>query len=337
MLEIVTPGLYSTVQDRGRAGYYAMGIPPSGAMDLFAHDVGNALVGNSTSAATIEVTFLGPTITFREFSLIAVTGADVEVTLDGERIPMWMSQVVRAGQTMRFGTMRAGARTYISVRGGVEVPLVMESRSTYAASGLGGHHGRTLQSGDTLPVGDLVAAGSRRLGGVEVPDELRPTYRSQQEIRVVPGLCDYRLTGEAVENLYSTPYEVTTESNRTGCRFSGEPLGFVDRLAPFGAGSDPSNVVNLGYPIGSIQAPGGAELICLHRDAVTGGGYATVGTVISADLDVIAQAKAPDKLMFQPVTIELALAERTTRSRRFARIQELAAQEYARPITYCIF
>ena len=160
MLEIVTPGLYSTVQDRGRAGYYAMGIPPSGAMDLFAHDAANALVGNSTSAATIELTFMGPTITFREFSLIAVTGAEVEVTLDGERIPLWMSQVVRAGQTLHFGSMNAGARAYIAVRGGVEVPLVMESRSTYVASGLGGHLGRTLQAGDSLPVGELAAAGT---------------------------------------------------------------------------------------------------------------------------------------------------------------------------------
>jgi allophanate hydrolase len=119
---------------------------------------------------------------------------------------------------------------------------------------------------------------------------------------------------------------VTNESNRTGYRFAGEPLGFVDRVAPFGAGSDPSNVVNLGYPLGSIQAPGGTELICLLRDAVTGGGYATVGTVISVDLDMIAQAKAPDQVMFQPVTIELALAERTTHSLRLERIQELVSE-----------
>ena len=143
---------------------------------------------------------------------------------------------------------------------------------------------------------------------------------------MVPGLCDYRLTGQAVENLYSTPYEVTTEANRTGYRFAGQPLEFVDRVAPFGAGSDPSNVVNLGYPLGSIQAPGGTELICLLRDAVTGGGYATVGTVISADLDIIAQSKAPDEVMFLPVTIELALAERSTRSRRLARIRELVSE-----------
>lgn len=324
MLEVVAPGLFSTVQDRGRAGYYAMGIPPSGAMDLFAHDAANVVVGNRRDAATLEVTFVGPTITFREFSLIAVTGAEVDVTLDGVRVPQWTSQVVRAGQTLEFGMMRTGARAYISVRGGIAVPLVMESRSTYPTSVLGGHQGRSLRPGDTLPVGELSAAGTRLRGAVSVPDRLRPDYPEQQEIRVVSGLCDYRLTAAAVESLYSTPYSVTSEANRTGYRFAGRSLDFVERVAPFGAGADPSNVVNLGYPVGSIQVPSGTELICLLRDAVTGGGYATVGTVISADLDRIAQAKSPDSVLFRPVTIEQALGERATGARRLDRILQLA-------------
>jgi allophanate hydrolase subunit 2 len=156
---------------------------------------------------------------------------------------------------------------------------------------------------------------------VDVPLHLVPTYPSEWEIRVVPGLCDYRLAEASVAHLYSEPYEVTIESNRTGYRLSGQPLEFVERAAPFGAGADPSNVVNLGYPVGSIQCPSGSELICLLRDAVTGGGYATIGTVISADLDLLAQAKSPDRVRFVPVTIEVALAERSAQAARLRQIR----------------
>ncbi|WP_433225912.1 biotin-dependent carboxyltransferase family protein [Actinomadura formosensis] len=325
MIEVVAPGLHSSVQDRGRSGYYAVGVPPSGAMDLFAHDAANALVGNAPDAAGLEITFLGPTLTFQVATVIAVTGATVDVAFsNGRRIPLWTSQLVRAGQTVRFAAMSSGARAYLAVRGGIDTPVVMGSRSTYSLSGLGGLDGRTLRAGDLLQIGTDVLPGSRHRPGVQVPDELRPTYPAEQEIRVVPGLCDYRLTGEATEVLYSTPYAVTVEANRTGYRFQGEPLAFLDRTAPFGAGHDPSNVVNLGYPVGSIQAPSGTELICLLRDAVTGGGYATIGTVISADLDLIAQSKAPDQVLFRPVSVETALAERAVRARRLAAIRQLA-------------
>lgn len=324
MIFVEAPGLYSTVQDRGRPGYYAMGIPPSGAMDLYAHDVANALVGNQREAATIECTFAGPTLTFAEFTSIAITGAEVEVYLDGTAVPLWMSQIVRPNQVLHFKSIRAGARSYLAVRGGVEVPSVMGSRSTYVASGLGGHEGRSLTRGDVLHVGEQVVQGSIVRGGVDVPSKYIPSLGGEREIRIVPGLCDYRLTRPAVENLYSSPYSVTTEANRTGYRFAGKPLDFVPRTPPFGAGADPSNVVNLGYPVGSIQVPSGSELICLLRDAVTGGGYATVGTVISVDLDVMAQTKSPDVVAFVPVTVDVALAERATRESRLQRIAQYA-------------
>lgn len=324
MIKVEAPGLYSTVQDRGRPGYYAMGIPPSGAMDLFAHDVANTLVGNVRDAATIECTFVGPTLSFSEFTVIAVTGAEAEVYLDGVAVPLWMSQVVRPNQVLQFKSLAVGARSYVAVRGGLEVQPVMGSRSTYVASGLGGYNGRPLTAGDLLEVGELVAPGSSPRGGVDVPDALIPSHSGECEIRVVPGLCDYRLTRSAFEDLYGSPYTVTTEANRTGYRFAGKPLDFAPRTPPFGAGADPSNVVNLGYPVGSIQVPSGTELICLLRDAVTGGGYATVGTVISVDLDIMAQMKSPDIVNFVPVTIEVALAERATRQSRLHAIAQSA-------------
>jgi len=322
-ITVQQPGLHSTLQDLGRPGYYAMGVPPSGALDMYAHEAANALCGNASCAASIEVTLLGPTLVFTVPTVVAVTGADVGMTLDGMPVPGWMSQFVRAGQTLTLGAPRSGARAYLAVRGGFVAPLVMGSRSTYVLSGLGGLDGRPLRSGDVLHIGDDVLRGSDRRPGEIVPESLRPPSGGEREIRVVPGLCDYRLTAEAREVLYSTPYAVAVEANRTGYRFNGASLGFAPRVAPFGAGDDPSNVVNLGYPIGSIQAPSGSELICLLRDAVTGGGYATIGTVISADLDLIAQLKPPDRVMFRAVSVEEALEARRDRRLRLERIAML--------------
>jgi len=325
MIDVSAPGLFTTVQDRGRPGFYAMGIAPSGALDLYSHEVANLLVGNDGGAATLEFTFVGPTLTFSEFTVIAVTGAVLDISLDGVRVPPWTCQVVRAGQTLTFGPMLAGARGYLAVRGGIDVPQVMESRSTYVLSGIGGLQGRALRAGDRLDTGQDVNPAANPRGGESVPAAFIPALHGDREIRVVGGLCDYRLTQASITELFSAPYEVTLEANRTGYRFAGPPLEFIARDAPFGAGSDPSNVVNLGYPVGSIQVPSGTELICLLRDAVTGGGYATVGTVISADLDAIAQMKAPDRAMFTQVSLQTALAERRVRRERLDRIAESMA------------
>ncbi len=322
MIKVEAPGLFTLVQDRGRPGYYALGFPPSGAMDLYAHDAANILVGNDENAAALEMTFLGGKFTFGQFSVVAVTGAVVDVKLDGQCVPGWMAQIVRKGQTLEIGPTRAGARCYLSVRGGIDVPVVMDSRSTYVSSGLGGHRGRPVEAGDELGIGEMVRWGNDPRGGLDVPESLIPSYSHEYEIRVVPGLCDYRLTEKSVDALYSTPYTVSTEANRTGYRMSGETLDFMERTPPFGAGADPSNVVNLGYPVGSIQAPSGSELIVLLRDAVTGGGYATVGTVIGVDLDVIAQMKAPERVLFQKASVDEALAERQARTRKLQRLIE---------------
>ena len=219
--------------------------------------------------------------------------------------------------------MRTGARTYLAVRGGIDVPQVMGSRSTYVLSRIGGLDGRVLRAGDRLTIGDEIRPESSGRGGVTLPAEYISEPKKEQELRVVPGLCDYRLTKPGLESLFGSPYRVSPEANRTGYRFSGEHLEFVDREAPFGAGDDPSNVVNLGYPIGSIQAPSGSELICLMRDAITGGGYATLGTVIMSDLDRIAQMRLPDVAYFVQVDLDVALAERKMMQQRLIKVVEL--------------
>jgi len=321
-LEIVDGGVSTTVQDLGRPGYYAMGLPPSGAMDRASFAMANALVGNEPGAAVLEATFNGPVVCFRSPTFFAVAGADVHLDLDGVPIPAHTCLAASAGQTLSVGVARRGVRSYLAVRGGIEVPVVMGSRSTYLSSAIGGHHGRAVTHGDRLAIG-TDTAGAARVGR-SVPSRLLPHLGHDAVVRVVPGLCDYRLSETGLAVLYGERFEVSVEANRMGIRFTGPPLEFVPRIPPFGAGDDPSNVVNLGYPLGSIQAPSGVELICLMRDAVTGGGYATVGTVIGADLDRLAQLAAPDTVTFVPVSMETGLAERAHLAARIEQIRALA-------------
>jgi biotin-dependent carboxylase-like uncharacterized protein len=304
-IEVIEPGLGTSVQDRGRPGYYNVGIPPSGALDLTSALAANLLVGNDPDAPVVESAYLGPKLRFTQDAVIAVCGARLDVKVDGEPVPQWESVTVGSGSDLSFGFLQDGARIYIAVSGGIDVPAVLGSRSTYTTGGFGGYEGRTLQAGDVLAKG----SGSGTPGKV-VPENLRPTLSREVDIRVVMGLYDYRLTETGLERFLDTTWTLTPVADRMGFRYSGASLEWKERTQPFGAGSDPSNIVDAGYPIGSIQVPGGVEPIVLHRDAVSGGGYAMVATVISVDLDVVAQCSPGTKTRFRPVSLEQALAAR---------------------------
>ncbi|XVH33632.1 biotin-dependent carboxyltransferase family protein (plasmid) [Haloferacaceae archaeon DSL9] len=312
MITVTKPGILSTVQDAGRVGQYHIGMPPSGAMDQHAHAVANALVGNAEHAATAEMTYQGGTFEFGEDTVVALTGATMAATLDDEPIPMWETVAVGAGQTLALEYATNGARTYLGVAGGIDVEPLMESRSTYTLIGLGGYEGRAFEAGDELQIGsdDGDAAD---LVGSSVDDAYIPDYDAESHIRVVLGLCDYRLTDESRDELCEAEWTVTPEADRVGYRLEGPDLEFVEREQPFGAGTDPSNVVDLGYPVGSIQVP--QQPIVLMRDAVTGGGYATVGTVISADRGLLAQRRTHQSVYFDAVSVEDALEARAERKR----------------------
>lgn len=328
MIRVAQPGLYTSVQDRGRFGFYGLGFPPSGSMDRFSSEVANVLVGNDVDAAVLETTFMGPTLEFETSATIAITGADATFTIDGSAVPLWTAFSVEAGQTLNFSGLGSGARNYLAFRGGIDCPPIMGSRSTYVASHLGGISGGTLLAGDTFSTGDTSRCKNVSIGR-ELPDSLRPRFADQQEIRIVEGLCHYLLSDESKWDLLHETFSVSTEANRIGYRLSGKPFTFIEREQPFGAGSDPSNVVNLGYPVGSLQSPSGAELICLMRDAVTGGGYATLATVISTDLDLLAQMKFPESVRFESVTLEQAIESRTERRARLATIEQIISDTSA--------
>jgi biotin-dependent carboxylase-like uncharacterized protein len=319
-IRVRQPGLLTTVQDAGRFGEYAIGMPPSGAMDMFSYQVGNYLVGNEDDAAGLEMTYLGPELEFSENAVIAITGAEMPPKINGEAALTWEVIAVEAGDVLSFDYLGSGARSYLAVAGGIDVPIFMHSRSTYTLIGLGGLEGRALQEGDELVVGEGGDRSDRV--GMAVDEDYVPAYSKETELRVIIGLASYRLTEESMEEFLNTTWTVTPDADRVGYRYKGGELKFVEREQPAGAGADPANVVDFGYPIGSIQVPGGVEPIVLMNDAVTGGGYATIGTVISADRDRLAQTKTNDKTRFRSVDLDEALEAREERRQQMVQIQQ---------------
>lgn len=305
--EIRTPGLSTTVQDQGRTGYFNVGIPQGGCLDQYSADLGNALVGNDAAAAVLECTYTGPVAVTDAPAIVAVTGAPVSVKVNGTPVDQWTRHELQPGDELSFGMIAGGSRYYIAVAGGIDVPEVLGSRSTYALGGIGGLNGRKLAAGDVLPVGLPAGAPPAR---ESVEETYRPGFAREQEVRVVMGLYDHRLTAAGRENLLSREWSLTPVADRMGLRYSGPGVEWEERVQPFGAGSDPSNIVDAGYAVGSIQIPGGTQPIVLHRDAVSGGGYAMVATVISADMDLVSRAAPGATVRFRAVSQDEALTAR---------------------------
>ena len=318
-IKVLKPGLATTVQDAGRKGYYNVGIPLSGALDQYSFRAANLLVGNDEGAAVLECTLMGPELEFQRDAVIAVTGSEMAPKLNGTLAPRNEVIAVKAGTVVSFDFMRLGARAYIAVAGGIDVPVILGSRSTYGLGAFGGFQGRKLQAGDIVPLG--APKGAAKVGK-RLPDGLAMPLPKELELRVVPGLYFHRITDESAQTFFEDTWAVAPEADRIGYRYKqGRPLKFRDRKQPFGAGSDPSNIVDAGYPYGSIQVPGGLEPIILHRDAVSGGGYAMIGTIISADMDRIAQMQPNNKARFVKVDLDGALAARGEYNQRVQKLR----------------
>jgi biotin-dependent carboxylase-like uncharacterized protein len=321
-VRVIAPGLATTVQDLGRPGYYHLGIPLSGGMDRLALRVANLLVGNDEGAAALEIVFMGPELEFRRDATVAVTGAELTPKVDGVARETWTSFRVRSGEVLSFEFLKAGARAYLAFSGGIDVPVVLGSRSTYPLGALGGFKGRALLAGDELPLG--AAKGTKE--GRTVPGKLRRMPATPAELRMLPGLYWHRITKTSGARFFEDTWKVAPEADRIGYRFrSGRPLEFVPRKQPFGAGSDPSNIVDACYPYGSVQVPGGTEPIVLHRDAVSGGGYFMIGTVISADMDLIGQLQPHTETKFIEVDLPTAIRARHDRAALINRVREAVA------------
>ncbi len=318
-INVKAAGFATTIQDLGRPGYYHLGIPMGGAMDRFAMRCANMLVGNEEGAAGLECVFMGPELEFTQDSVVAVTGGDLPPKLDGEILDSWSAIAVKAGQVLTFDYLRSGARAYIAFAGGIDTPPALGSRSTYPIGALGGVDGRAIQPGDVLPLGTPAAAA--RIGA-HIPENMRRVPGKTAQLRILPGLYWHRITEAAGARFFDETWKVASEADRMGYRFKGgTPLEFVDREPPFGAGSDPSNITDACYPYGSVQVPSGSEPIILHRDAVSGGGYFMIGTVISADMDLIGQLQPNVETQFVKVDMQTALAARQERAASLDRLR----------------
>lgn len=292
---VLQPGLFTTIQDLGRTGYQEFGVPVAGAMDALALRVANRLVGNPEGAAGLEITLLGPTLRFETPTVIALTGADLGALLDGSPLPTWQSVAVAAGSTLSFSGPRAGARAYLAVAGGVAVPPLLGSRSTYVRAAMGGWEGRALRAGDVLPVGQtypLPPAGRR------FPPELIPALPREVTVRVILGPQDDHFPPEAVERFLQSKYRVSAASDRMGYRLEGPALSHA-------RGPD---IVSDSIPPGAVQVPGQGTPIVLLADRQTAGGYPKIAVVIAADLRLLAQLQPGDSISFRAVSQEEAVA-----------------------------
>ena len=300
-IEVIAPGLLTTVQDLGRFGYQRYGVPISGAMDSFALRAGNALVGNSADAVVLEITVVGPTLRFLTDALIAITGADLHPILNTPELeswmaPLWTAIYVRGGSLLEFEGRKEGCRAYLAIAGGIAVPPIMNSASTYLAGGFGGLSGKALQAGDML------AAGATRvhlsgLAGRSLAIETRPRYLDNPTVRVVLGPQNDYFTPEAIEVFLSEVYEVSTTSDRMGLRLQGPPLTHK------GA----KEIISCGIALGAIQVPPNAQPIILTADRQTVGGYPVIATVIRSDTPLLAQyVPGHSRVRFKEVSIEEA-------------------------------
>ncbi|MCR3922566.1 MAG: biotin-dependent carboxyltransferase family protein [Firmicutes bacterium] len=320
VIEVVTAGLLTTIQDLGRPDWQAFGLPVAGAADTFSFRAGNLLVGNRQDFAAVEATFMGPRLRFTEDTLIALTGAPSVIRLDDQPVPMWQSLWVRAGQELDMGTVTAGCRTYLAVAGGIDVPLLMGSRSTYVRGGLGGYKGRKLAVGDKLSLGheqpDPLQASMHHYAQQDIP-----LYPSTQTIRVMLGPQTDHFTAISITKFLETPYKVTPEADRMGLRLVGETLTF--RGSP--------EIISDGMPDGAIQVPGHGQPIMMLAERGTTGGYPKIAVVISADLPLVAQLKAGDTVSFEAVDFDTARTALTTMEETLRKLETSPAIVTAPP------
>jgi len=293
-LEVLAPGMLTTVQDLGRSGLQHLGLPVSGAMDPSSHRLANALVGNAREAATLEVTLTGPALRFHDARLVAVAGAWFELMLDERLVPMATPFRVAPGATLRFGARRRGARAYIAVSGGVAVPPVFGSRATHLTTAMGGWQGRSLARGDRLPLGPVASVPVRRSRSgpdararVVAPGDVNDPWH----VRVLAGPQEDLFIDGALESLTMNPYHVSVDADRVGFRLEGARLAHR-------AGAD---IISDATPAGALQVPASGLPVLLMADRQTTGGYAKLATVISADIGVAAQAAPGDRLQFHLV------------------------------------
>lgn len=290
-VEVVAPGLFSTIQDLGRRGWQQFGVPVAGVYDSLAARLANCLVGNPPDAALLEITYAGPTLTTDVPLVAAFAGGEVAPSLDGDAVQLWQSFLWEPGQELKVGNLTAGARTYLAIRGGWQVPFVMGSRSTYVRAAIGGLDGRQLKAGDMLPVSPSDTPGPQR----HLPQAFWPPVGDKLTLRFVPGPQTDHFEPGAAQELSAYTYTVSQVADRMGVRLQGPPI------IPLQA-----DIISDAIAYGSIQVPSDGQPIIMGPDRQTTGGYPKIGTVIQPDMRLLAQASPGSTIRLQAITVEEA-------------------------------
>jgi len=310
VFEILDGGLMATVQDLGRHRYFSIALVKSGAMDTLSLRIGNLLVGNELGEAGLESS-VGLRLRALRTTVIAITGGDLSPKINDAEAPMWEAIRIERGDILSFGSIRSGFRAYLSVAGGIDVPVLFGSKSTYVSgrrgdSGFGGFEGRLLRKGDVVKAGRPRAPIDSIILRRVKPSVI-PQFGNTWEIRVVLGSFEHFLAERGLETFLTHPWRVSYRAGRTGYWYDGPLLEFKKRddQQMRGAGTHPSNYISDGAPVGGVQAPFGVPVIfCI--DQFTMGGHLKIATVISPDMDKVGQSKPGDKTFFKHVTVSEA-------------------------------
>jgi antagonist of KipI len=292
LFKVIKPGLQTSVQDLGRYGYQQYGMSPSGAMDTYSMQMANLLTGNPLGEAVLETVMLGPSIEALHDVSVAICGGDLEPRVNGQEVPMWKSFVLKKGEILSFGRVKSGGRAYLSFAGGIDVPLVLGSKSTFLNGSLGGFNGRTLEAGDIVH-GKPAVFKNRFLHRNFIPE-----YKKQITIRVILGPHYEKFTPSAIDLFLASEYKVSSKSNRMGYRLDGPKLAHKER----------ADIISDAVPLGGIQVPASGEPIILMAERQTTGGYPRIGTVASVDLPTLSQALPGSVIRFKEISIEEAQA-----------------------------
>lgn len=296
-IKVLDAGLLTTVQDLGRPGYQKDGVPVAGAMDRWSLRLANLLVGNLEGEAGLEITMLGPTLLFQEDAWIAITGADLSPTMDGQVLPMYRPLFIKSGAQIQFHSSKHGCRTYLAIAGGIDVPEAMGSKSTYLPAGIGGFGGRALLAGDQINIEKHATSLHEKMATRwSISLNVLPQYKPEIVLHIVLGHEHDFFTKEALDIFFTESFKASPQSNRMGYRLQGPTLKF----------KTPKELLSSPVAAGTIQVPHGGQPIILTADCQTTGGYPRIGHVIQADWPLLAQVKPGDNIRFQIVTLDEA-------------------------------
>lgn len=291
-IDVINGGILTTIQDSGRYGYQELGIPTSGVMDDYNFRLANILVGNKLYEAVFEMTFFGPTLKFNENLIIAITGSNMNPKINGELAPMYETIKVKKGDTLQFGKVKEGIRSYLAFGGSIDVPFVNGSKSTHIKTKMGGIEGRALKAKDEINIKKSKEETMRK-----IPEKYIPKISHCNILRIVLGPQDDYFTEKGIHDLFrSGGYQVTKDFDRMGIRLKGTAIEHKET----------ADIISDGTTFGSIQVPANGQPIILVADRQTTGGYTKIGNVITADLHKLAQMTFLDKVLFQEIKIEEA-------------------------------